>query len=169
MKFNYKFENKNGMEEYKQEFINSKVKYVYNERTRKMYIINYNGKFKSFTYKKYGDQYNAKLQAVTYLNQIQKEEQEEMKKHQEVWCGCGVFYNPLKKDKHEKNAHHKHYIKNKCDTCDRYSDTSYAGGEKFCWQCSPEWAHMDYYDDDDDIECQHGNNFITCRMSTCRN
>ena len=140
MRFNYKFENKEGMKEYEQEFINSKVKYLHNRKKR--FEVNYDGRYKSFSFKKYGSEYNAKFKAVEYLNQIQKEEQVEMKKYQDIRCGCGTFYNPLKKDKHEKNAHHRHYIKNKCDDCDRYSDTSYANGEQLCWQCSPDWGYM---------------------------
>ena len=142
MRFIQKFENKKGMKDYEKEFIDSKIKYIHNKKKR--FKVMFEGNEKSFGFKKYNGDYNAKLKAVEYLNQLQKQYEEEIKNknYNDVWCPCGSFVKHFRKKQHDKSIHHKKYISEKCDKCENYSDTSYVNGTQFCWQCSPDWEYI---------------------------
>ncbi len=128
MRFIQKFENKKGMKDYEKDFIDSKIKNI-RERKR-AFEVTYEGITKSFGFKKYNGEYNAKLKAVEFLYELEYGKSE--------FCDCGKSYYYGYEKQHIKTYHHKKYIKEKCDRCCRKHDVKFIDGLKLCYFCSGE-------------------------------
>ena len=114
MRFNYKFENKKGMLQYENDFINTKIKNINIDKKTSWRVrvkIVGNNKCKGFNIKKYGN-YQAKVKAVEQLEEWRR----------------------LETDERE----YAYHLKNKCDICDRPHDIKYMDGSKLCYYCSGE-------------------------------